>query len=393
MKVALILERFNLSLGGAERSTWEIARQLETMGIQTTILAATSSDSSDRIVSLCGKDSQKRISFSAYQQAVKKHLDNHSYDLVHSTLPFDFSDIYHPMGGSYKETYLRNADSYSGRLKPLWKKWTHALNRRRAIPMQAEERLCRQGQTAIAALSHYVKRQFIEHFQVPEDRIFLVPNGVETGIQVSPEQSEAAWGKISSGLKIHDRDQATVLLFGANNFRLKGLGDLLSAMALFVQTNPPQRLALVIAGTGNPKRYRKQARKLGIERDVFFYGYTDNIHPLLSACDAAVLPSYYDPCSRYILEALAAEKPVLTTRFNGASEYYEHRKHGIILDTPKNHPSFAEGLGFLSQPQNRQAASAAIRDDRLIEKVSIENHCQKITEMYDTLVKNQKRSL
>lgn len=390
MKVALILERFNLTLGGAERSAWEIAAQLKSMGIETTIIAATSSHPSDRIVPLCGKDSKKRISFSAYKQAAREYLKSHPYDLIHSTLPFDFAHIYHPMGGSYKETYLRNADSYPGALRPLWKKRTHFMNRKRTVSMRAEAQLCRGGRTVIAALSHYVKRQFMEYFAMPEERIFLVPNGVETDIQVSPQQAEAAWDKINTALRIGDRNQTTLLLFGANNFRLKGLGDLLSAMAAFRRADGGPRLALVVAGTGNPKSYRKQSRKLGIEEDVFFYGYTDTIHPLLSVCDAAVLPSYYDPCSRFILEALSAGKPALTTCFNGACEYYQHLRHGIVLASPNHLSAFVEGLRFLSQPQNRQAACQAIREDRLIEKCSIENHCRKITEMYHCVLEKSK---
>ena len=82
------------------------------------------------------------------------------------------------------------------------------------------------------------------------------------------------------------------------------------------------------------------------------------------------------------------QKPVLTTRLNGASEYYQHLRHGIILDSPKNHDAFVEGLKFLSQSQNRQTALQAIQNDRLIEKVSIEHHCKKIADMYDTIIKN-----
>ncbi len=387
MKVALILERLDLSLGGAERSTWEIAQQLRRIGIETTLLSAVSSQSSDFAIALCGCDPNKKISFSAYQKAVQKYLADNPHDLIHSTLPFDFVDIYHPMGGSYKESYLRNASSYPGTLMPLWKRQTHFLNRRRTVYMKAEVQLCRRERISIAALSAYVKRQFIDHYEVSDERIHLIPNGVEVNICVSSEAVETERKKIFQALQIRDQARTTILLFGANNFRLKGLGDLLSAMAAYRRAGRESRLTLLIAGTENPKPWLKQAHNLGIERDIWFYGYTKDIHPLLSVIDAAVLPSYYDPCSRYILEALSMGKPVLTTRYNGASEYYQHLRHGIILDSPRHQEDFVKGLIFLSQPKNQQAAAEAINQDRLIDKLSIENHCRTITEMYHRILK------
>ena len=108
----------------------------------------------------------------------------------------------------------------------------------------------------------------------------------------------------------------------------------------------------------------------------------------MRVCDVAVLASFYDPCSRYILEGLAMGKPVITTRYNGASEYYQQHKHGIVLDDPDNIPQFAEGLAYASSSDNRRTMSQAIKDDNLIAKVSIENHCNAIADMYNTLLKH-----
>ena len=122
-----------------------------------------------------------------------------------------------------------------------------------------------------------------------------------------------------------------------------------------------------------------------IEKDVYFTGYTNVIQNYLAICDVAVLPSYYDPCSRFILEGLAIAKPVITTRYNGAAEFYQNHRHGIILDEPNNIEPFVNGLDTVSQPKNRQRMAEAILKDNLKQAVSIEAHCNALMGLYRSL--------
>ena len=45
-------------------------------------------------------------------------------------------------------------------------------------------------------------------------------------------------------------------------------------------------------------------------------------------------PTWYDPCSRVVLEALSVGLPVVTTHFNGAAEVMEADQHGEIVGSP-----------------------------------------------------------
>lgn len=392
MKIALVIERFNIALGGAERSVNEIAGQLRRMGLDVTILASVASAGAAGVVPLCGDDPDKRVSFEAYRAALERHLHTAAYDIVHTTLPFIAADVYQPMGGSYIETYLRNAASYPNKLVGAFKRATYFTNARRMQYLRAERALCQNSHVIIAALSQYVKDQFKRHFHLPDDRIALTPNGVETELAIDAEQSREFERQIVSGLHL-DRLNATLLLFGANNFRLKGLHDLLAAIAAFKRKTPSQRVALIVAGSGKQSAYRKLAQKLNIENDVFFTGYTSAIQDYLALCDVAVLPSYYDPCSRFILEGLAIAKPVITTRYNGASEFYRHGRHGIVLDEPGHIEQFVSGLEIVSHPQNRRQMAEAIRQDNLKQAVSIETHCIALTSLYRTLFKRKQNIL
>lgn len=384
MKIALVIERFNVALGGAERSVYEIAEQLKKMGLEVTILASVAPKNADGVLSLCGDDPGKRVSFKVYRAALENHIRTAGYDIVHSTLPIMSADVYQPMGGSYIETYLRNAASYPNKWVSAFKRSTYFLNAKRMQYLRAEQDVCQNSNAVVAALSNYVRDQYKRHFNLPDDRIAMTPNGVSTEMAIDPDQSQKHYQQIAAELGLQ-KNNTTLLLFGANNFRLKGLYDLLVAMSQFKQRNGSHRLALIVAGSGKQDKYRKLAQKLNIENDIFFTGYTTTLQNYLFLCDAAVLPSYYDPCSRFILEGLALGKPVITTRYNGASEYYQNARHGIILDEPSNIEQFVEGLKTVSQPQNRLKMARAIHQDALLKSLSIETHCMALMNLYQTI--------
>ena len=70
----------------------------------------------------------------------------------------------------------------------------------------------------------------------------------------------------------------------------------------------------------------------GSSETVHFLGYHDDIRECFASSDFFVMPTYYDPCSLVVLEALACGLPVITTVQNGASELYQRRPGGLHPD-------------------------------------------------------------
>jgi UDP-glucose:(heptosyl)LPS alpha-1,3-glucosyltransferase len=379
MKIALIIERMDIELGGAERSVSELSQALTDQGLEVTLLAAKGRADNLRSFVLC-EGSGKRTSHAAFAAALKAHMHTHSYDIVHSVLPFDFADVYQPRGGSYAETILRNAASYENPLVSGWKRVTAFTNQRRQQWLRAE-RVVSQGTQGpvIAALSRYVVSQFKQHYGTPEERIALIANGVHTHRPVDIEAVAQFKLAVLNQLKC----QSPVLfLFGAHNFRLKGLRPLLEAMAMTKHAN----MALLIAGNGPQAPYQNLINKYGLENQVLFLGATSHMPQALAACDVAVLPTFYDPASRFILEALAAQKPVITTRFNGACDLFEANRHGKIIDSPTQIDALAEALTALLDDETRHTMTRAIADDQLPEKVSIERVAQELIALYTDIL-------
>lgn len=385
MKIALIIERMDVQLGGAERSISELSQALTQQGLDITLLAAKGQAQDTHSYVLC-EDTGKRTDHATFSRALQMHLRSHSYDVVHSVLPFDFADIYQPRGGSYTETIVQNAASYQNPITEKFKRLTAFANRRRQQWLAAEHSLSsgRKG-PVIAALSQYVVRQFKQHYDTPDERIALIANGVNTHRPVDAEAVRQFDQTVREQLQIPREQQPVFFLFGAHNFRLKGLGPLLKA---FTQSAQPNKI-LLIAGQGNAQPYQRLIQKHCLDKQVLFLGATSQIQHALAACHVAVLPTFYDPASRFILEALAAQKPVITTRFNGACDLFTSNRHGLIIDSPLNIDALAQAINALTDSQTRLAMAHAIGQDGLIEKVSIQRVAQELIALYTAIFKKK----
>ena len=387
IKVALIIERANIALGGAERSMLELAEALGSLGADVTLLAATGDSDAANIKVLCGENNASRTSLAEFGEALKAHFKKDHYDIIHSTLPFEFADVYQPRGGSYPEAIVRNSASYDSAIYSRIKQATHFLNRKRAELFDAEKMICQNDDgPVVAAISEYVARQFTEHYAMGKDSIVLIRNGVKIDGHTDDSNKERLRTKIYQALNITDGQGACVFLFGANNFRLKGLATILRALQLIKGAGGQRKICVAVAGSGKVKKYLAMAKKLGVADRVVFLESLKGISVAMAVCDVALLPTYYDPCSRFILEGLAAAKPVITTILNGAAEFIGNGIHGKILKNPGDADQLAEAMKFYAEKNNAQNASDAIIADGLKQEISIMRHGRQMIELYEKIM-------
>lgn len=401
-KIAIITERADIALGGAERSVFELASALSELGLEVDILAAKGLASAKRYGGaeqtnarntyiLCQDSPGKRVGLFSFEKRLKQYLSENRYSLIHSVLPFDFADIYQPRGGAYAESIVRNAASYQNKFLSSYKELTAFANFRRTRLLQAERQLCKGPDgPVIAALSQYVAEQFKRHYAVNAERIVVIPNGVKINKQVDEKQAERFRTQILAqlGLKEADnsldsaRDRPALFLLAAHNFRLKGLSAAIRALKY-------KKVHLIVVGNDKAHKYIRLAKKLSVEKQILFLGAVQNIQNILSVTDVAILPTFYDPCSRFILEALSADKPVITTRFNGAIDLFTNNRHGKVVDEPTDIPALAEAIGYFSNANNIQKASQAIIADNIKDNISINRVAKQLESLYKGILEKK----
>lgn len=400
-KIAIIIERADIALGGAERSVFELAPALTALGLEVKILAAKGQTKAKNIHILCADTAGKRSGYFVFEKRLKEHLSENHYGLIHSVLPFDFTDIYQPRGGTYAESVLRNAASYQNKFLETYKRLTAFANIRRAILLRSERKLCKEPDgPVIIALSRYVAEQFKKHYDVSDERIVVIHNGVRVRKQIDTKEAERLRTHILTKLSLKEADNPVLFLFVAHNFRLKGLSAAIKAIKYKKEKSCPEhsrgdglkrKAYLIVAGSGGAGKYIRLAKNLGVDKQIVFLGPVQHIEEVLSIVDVAILPTFYDPCSRYILEALAAGKPVITTRFNGATDLFTNERHGKIINEPEDIEALAEAIDYFTNTDNIKKASVAIIADNLKENISIKRVAKELKSVYESILHSSGR--
>lgn len=385
MKIAVIIERADISLGGAERSVFELTEALRAAGNNVTLLSATGKNTPADTFRLCGEYEGKRTPYRVFKAAVENHLSQNSYDIIHSVLPFEFADVYQPRGGAYPESIIRNAASYQNPVIGFYKRITAFANLTRLPLVRAEKKLSQPGQKPlIAALSDYVSRSFKRHYNIPENRLKTIVNGIK--LPSIPENEDSIRRKKLKEWNIPQTGDKppSVFLFAANNFRLKGLKPLIQSFARALKS-PETPAWLVVIGKDNPARFKRTSEALNISDKVIFCPPAGDLNESISACDTVVLPTFYDPCSRFTLEALALLKPVITTAYNGVCDLITDRKHGIIIQSPSDIAKLSDAIGWFMNKENTIRASNSISADNLRARISNKRVAGELTDLYKSI--------
>ncbi len=379
MRVALVIERIETWRGGAETSTVQFAQQAARRGCEMTLVTASRGQPPPGVSVMTIKvtsalRSQRTRLFAARAAAA---IRRDGFDVVHAITPCPIADLYEPRGGTVPEMLRRNAAMRRSPLRRHVKRLRDRLNPKYQVLLRLERSLLeRRPPPVIVAISRYVAEQFREHYGIAGPGVRLVFNGVDPDPS-TPAQREADDNEIRQQYDLARGEKLALCV--AHNFRLKGVGRLIEAVAALPAAQR-RHVRAVIVGRDNPLRYVRQAKRLGVMDRIVFAGSTERIAAFYHAADMLVHPTYYDPCSRVVLEALGAGVPVITTRFNGAAEVMTDGRQGFVLDSPDDVPALADRIArLLDEPFRQECAAAA---QRLCTKVGMERHAEEIVKLY-----------
>ena len=186
-----------------------------------------------------------------------------------------------------------------------------------------------------------VARHFQHYHHIPAERISVVYNLLDSRSRSAIAAAARAAFRREHGL----RDDEVAVLFAARNYSMKGLRPLLEAFARVAADCP--RARLVVCGSRRDGGYRRLAAARGIAPQVRFLGFVDDVRPAFAGCDVFAFPTFYDPCSLVVLEAMGAGLPVITTRQNGAGELLTEGQDGYVIDSPWAVEQMADRLRLL----------------------------------------------
>jgi N-acetyl-alpha-D-glucosaminyl L-malate synthase BshA len=173
----------------------------------------------------------------------------------------------------------------------------------------------------VTAVSHYLKRETVEIFQV--DNIVVIPNFIcSTDYQRRPVP----------GLREELSPAGEPLLVHVSNFRpVKRPVDCVEILARVRKQGVDARLVMV--GDGSERaRAEHRARCMKIDAFCSFVGKQPRIADYLSIADILLLPSEQESFGLAALEAQACEVPVIASRVGGIPEVVEDEVTGYLSE-------------------------------------------------------------
>ncbi|MDE0197592.1 MAG: glycosyltransferase family 4 protein [Caldilineaceae bacterium] len=189
---------------------------------------------------------------------------------------------------------------------------------------QLEWQVCFESWRLIVC-SSYMAGELRRFFDVPLDKVTLIPNGVDvTPFQACPE-------KRVRELKARFAPNGEKLLFYIGRITPeKGVQVLLQALPFIREKHPDLRL--IVAGR-NSEQLQPLVDELGIGEAVELLGFVDSETRdcLYRSVDAAVFPSLYEPFGIVALEAMAAGCSVIASEVGGLAEVVDHRRTGLTV--------------------------------------------------------------
>ncbi len=216
----------------------------------------------------------------------------------------------------------------------------------------------------------------------PAEKIFHISNFIDIPKPVSEKKLSLL--KKSLGIP----EDGFCFLTAGRFVEVKGHSELLSGFAKLPATINNRTLYLIMLGNGPLEQKLKElARQLNIESRIIWPGWQTNPEPFFQLADLIVFTSRErETLGNVILEAWAAKKPVLTTKFRGALEITEHGLNAWQAEC-ESPSSIAEGMEQLIKDKKLMEQIAENGHKKVLTHFSKEKIINRYLEVYEKLTK------
>ena len=187
----------------------------------------------------------------------------------------------------------------------------------------------------IVAVSEATARFLKDERGVPEDRIQVIPYGVDL-TKYTTEKSTRMRKELGFSPK------ETIVGVVARLEPQKGHVYLIEAAQKIIDMFP--RVKFVFIGKGGLREeLEEKIRKAGLSEHFVFLGFREDVSMVLRAVDIFALPSLFEGLPNVVLEAMAAGKPVVASAVDGSVEAVVEGETGF-LSPPKDTDALAQAL-------------------------------------------------
>ncbi len=237
------------------------------------------------------------------------------------------------------------------------------------------DRLQSRWTDAVFCVTGQVMQSMKEDAGLPRDKLVTIENGLPF-----PDATERRILEARHQLGF-PADRKILAVIGRFSTQ-KNHAGFLEALE-HVRRHHPDVLVLFIGEGELENAVREQVTARNLEGAVRFLGQRRDVPAILGALDLLVVPSLWEGLPNVMLEAMAANVPVVATAVGGIPDVLTDRVTGIVCETPPE--SLSEAMDWaLSHPDDMsrmaEASSALIRA-----RYDIKNTARRYTGFYRNL--------
>ncbi|HEY9117567.1 MAG TPA: glycosyltransferase family 4 protein [Roseivirga sp.] len=267
---------------------------------------------------------------------IRSVVQNGGYDIVH--------------------THLIHADFYLALVKTLLKMTPVLVSTKHGYDNSFTSRFGfdakKQKRTLYFLVSRWAEKRMKSSF--------TISNGLKDFFLATGLSSSDKMGLIYYGFDLPDnhlkkgketyRFSNYQIIIAGRLIPFKGHVFLINALAKVVDNF--QDVILVVAGSGPLEESLKgHVKELGLENNVKFLGYTQDVGAFMANSDVVVIPSKSEGFGVVFLEAFSAKSPVVAWNVPAGNELIDHNKSGYLVP-PYDETELAQRLiDILSNPE------------------------------------------
>ena len=244
----------------------------------------------------------------------------------------------------------------------------------------ALERWLAAHSTALIAVGPQVRDDLVGLGVAPAERFTVIRLGIELEERVRADENGRAETRRYLGVPA----ERFVVGWVGRMTAVKRTEDVLEAFKRLRENGVDACLCMVGDGPER-ERLERRAAELGVIRDTLFLGYQEDVAQYYAAFDALVLPSANEGTPVSVIEALAAQTPVVATRVGGVPDVVRDGEEGFLVDTGDT-GGLAERLTRLARdPELRRRLGRSGRG-RVLSRYAVERLLDDVDRLYRELL-------
>ncbi|NWF88560.1 MAG: glycosyltransferase family 4 protein [Ignavibacteriaceae bacterium] len=226
----------------------------------------------------------------------------------------------------------------------------------------------------IVAVSHSVKNHLVNYFGLPQKKINVLYNCLNSNISAVTDMEELK-------KKLSLPNSQRIFLYIGRLSEEKGIDILIDSIDTLYQKNP--NWLLIIVGSSF---LELDIQKFNLNKPyIRVFHSVEGIECFYKIANLVILPSKTEGLGYTMLEAGLNKIPFIGSRAGGIAEFIEDGINGFLFE-PGNSTDLADKINYLLNNPDIAKRSAERLNEKVLRLCNCENYFIKLSEIYDSLL-------